>query len=214
MQSAWAGFADPVSPSANTRRGVRDAAPGVVRVSASGGPAFEAAGSGWTAAPGLVVTNAHVVEGARSVGVSVRNSWGQLPAEILILDERNDVAVLGVEGLGAPVLPTGRPAPGRPVAILGYPGAGPFDASPGRVGRTGPLLAADASGGLPVRRTVTSVSGEARPGNSGGPVVNGRGEVVATVFGAGIGPRQATYAVPSSIVEESVRLAERRAGGP
>lgn len=212
LENSWPSADDPVSPSAVARRGVREAAPGVVRVSASGGPDFGSAGSGWTAAPGLVVTNAHVVEGARSVGV--RGSRGQLPAEILVYDERNDVAVLGVEDLGAPVLPTGRASRGRPVAILGYPGAGPFDASPGRVGRTGPLLAADASGGLPVRRTVTSVSGEARPGNSGGPVVNGRGEVVATVFGAGIGPGQTTYAVPSSIVEERVRLAERRAGGP
>lgn len=214
LVSSWPGTGDPASPSAGYRRGVREAAPGVVRVSASGGPAFGSAGSGWTASPGLVVTNAHVVEGARSVGVSAGGSWGQLPAEVIVYDERNDVAVLGVEGLGAPVLPMGRASPGRPVAILGYPGAGAFDASPGRVGRTGPLLAADASGGLPVRRTVTSVSGEARPGNSGGPVVNGRGEVVATVFGAGIGSGQATYAVPSSIVEERVRLAERRAGGP
>ena len=214
LENRWPGTDDPASPSAGYRRGVRAAAPGVVRVFATGGPAFGSAGSGWTAAPGLVVTSAHVVEGAQSVGVGARGSREQLPAEILVYDERNDVAVLGVEGLGGPVLPTGRASPGRPVAILGYPGAGPFDASPGRLGRTGPLLAADASGGLPVRRTVTSVGGEARPGNSGGPVVNGRGEVVATVFGSGVGPGEAAYAVPSSIVEERVRLAERRAGGP
>ncbi len=214
LENSWPSADDPVSSSAMTRRGVWDAAPGVVRVSASGGSDFGSAGSGWTAAPGLVVTNAHVVEGAQSVGVGARGSWGRLPAEVLVYDERNDVAVLGVEGLRTPASPTGWASAGRPVAILGYPGVGSFDASPGRVGRTSPLLATDASGGLPVRRTVTSVSGEARPGNSGGPVVNGRGEVVATVFGAGIGPGQATYAVPSSIVEERVRLAERRAGGP
>lgn len=214
LDDSWPAAGDLASPSATMRHGVRDAAPGVLRVSASGGPDFGSAGSGWTAAPGLVVTNAHVVEGAQSVGVGAQGSWRQLPAEVLVYDERNDVAVLGVEALGAPALPTGRAFPGRPVAILGYPGAGSFDASPGRVGRTGPLFAADASGGLPVRRTVTSVSGEARPGNSGGPVVNGRGEVVATVFGAGIGAGETTYAVPSSIVDERVRLAERRAGGP
>ena len=214
LENRWPGTDEPASPSDGYLRGVRDAAPGVVRVSASAGPAFGSAGSGWAAAPGLVVTNAHVVEGAQSVDVGVRGSWERLPAEVLVFDERNDVAVLGVEGLGARVLPTGHSSAGRPVAILGYPGAGPFDASPGRLGRTGPLLAADASGGPPVRRTVTSLSGEARPGNSGGPVVNGSGEVVATVFGGGIGPGETSYAVPSSIVEERVRLAERRAGGP
>ena len=61
LENRWPGTDDPASPSAGYRRGVRAAAPGVVRVFATGGLAFGSAVSGWTAAPGLVVTNAHVV---------------------------------------------------------------------------------------------------------------------------------------------------------
>ena len=120
------------------------------------------------------------------------------------------MAVLEFDGLGAPALPTGRASPGRSVAVFGYPGAGVFDATPGRVGGTGALLTTYVADGLPVRRTVTGVSGDARSENSGGPVANARGEVVATIFGTGLGPGGSAYAVPSSVVEERVRLAPRR----
>ena len=70
------------------------------------------------------------------------------------------------------------------VAIVGYPENGPLDAVPGRIGSTSTVISEDAYGEGPVSRTVTSLSGEVRHGNSGGPAVNAAGAVETTVFAA------------------------------
>ena len=137
----------------------------------------------------------------------------QLPAEIVLSDERNDVAVLRVEGLDLPALPLAAPIPGEAVAILGYPQNGPFDARAGRVGTTQRVLSGDAYGRGPVERLVTSIRGVVRRGNSGGPVVNSGGEVVATVFAGRVGTEGVAYGVPASVVEGAVGEARER-GAP
>ena len=54
-------------------------------------------------------------------------------------------------------------------------------------------------------------SGKVQPGNSGGPMVNGRGQVVATVFAALTGTTRAGgFAVPNTVVRAEVRRAEAR----
>lgn len=75
-------------------------------------------GSGWVAAPGLVVTNAHVVADAAGYTTVQRGGLdGRREAEVVVFDERNDIAVLRDLGLAA--LPLSEPAPGEEVAILG-----------------------------------------------------------------------------------------------
>ena len=111
--------------------------------------------------------------------------------------------MLRVPGLKARALPLVDAHAGDPVAILGYPVNGPFDARPGRIGNTADVLV---EGSL---REVTALSGLVRHGNSGGPVVNRRGQVEATVFAARIGSR-AGYGVPAA----PVRRALARAKGP
>ena len=93
---------------------------------------------------------------------------------------------------------------------MGYPENGPFEARAGRVGTTESVLSSDAFGRGALQRQVTSVRGVVRRGNSGGPVVNSEGRVVATIFGEGIGWGDVGYGVPSSIVEEAVAEAQRR----
>src|SRR4029079_10589189 len=99
-------------------------------------------------------------------------------------DSRNDIAVLRVFGLTARPLPLVDPAPNTSVAIVGYPENGPLDAAPGRIGSTRTVFSDNAYGDGPVSRTVTSLSGEVRHGNSGGPAVNAAGAVETTVFAA------------------------------
>ena len=86
-------------------------------------------GSGWVASPEVVVTNAHVVAGEDDTTVQT-DGGPRLDAEAIVFDAHNDIAVLRVDGLGAPVL-RGHPRapPGDPVAILGYPENGPYHAS-------------------------------------------------------------------------------------
>jgi S1-C subfamily serine protease len=92
---------------------------------------------------------------------------------------------------------------------LGYPYGGPLDAEPGRVGGTSQAITGDAYGNGPVSRYVTSIRGEANPGNSGGPAVNREGEVVGTVF-ASAGYGDVAYAIPPSVVAEQLDAAESR----
>jgi len=205
-----AGPVPPVGPpdaSVLREPGVRRAAPSVVRVlgTACG---LGVSGSGWVAARGLVVTNAHVVAGQRDTTVDSAAS-PPLAAQAVAFDARNDIAVLRVGGLSAPVLPQAEPRAGSAVAILGYPENGPLTAKPGRVGRTSVVLSVNAYGRGPVPRRITSLRGEVRRGNSGGPLLDSAGQVVATVFAARI-EGGAGYAVPPDVVDDA--LARSRAG--
>jgi S1-C subfamily serine protease len=199
--------AGPPDPSVLRQPGVRRAAPSVVRLlgTACG---LGVSGSGWVAGSGVVVTNAHVVAGQRDTTV---DSLGgpPLPAQAIAFDARNDVAVLRVAGLTAPPLEQTEPRSGSAVAILGYPENGPLTAKPGLVGRTSTVLSVDAYGRGPVRRRITSLRGQVRSGNSGGPLVDSAGRVVGTVFAARI-EGGAGYAVPPDVVDDA--LARSRAG--
>jgi S1-C subfamily serine protease len=189
--------------------GVRKAAPSVVRVVGASG-VVGTAGSGWVAAPGLVVTNAHVVADSEYVAVQPEGVGAQLEAEMLVSDERNDLAVLRVEDLDLRALKLAVPEPGEPVAILGYPQNGPFDVQAGRVGGTQRVLTSDIRGRGPVTRQVTILRSSVRQGNSGGPAVNSDGRVVATVFAERAGEEGIAYGIPSPIVNEAVVEAQEQ----
>ena len=80
------------------------------------------------------------------------------------------------------------------------------DPPTGRIGATATVLSEDAYGNGPVRRTVTSLSGAVRHGDSGGPAVDSSGAVQTTVFAArpsgGAG-----YGVPASLVRRALASA-------
>ena len=96
-------------------------------------------------------------------------------AVVVAFDVRDDIAVLRVAGLGATPLEPVAPVAGQAVAILGYPENGPFTAAAGRIGQTSVVLTDDAYGRGPVSRKITTLRGEVRHGNSGGPAVDIRG---------------------------------------
>jgi len=192
---------------------VRAAFPSVVRVVGSAcGLGIE--GSGWVAAPDLVVTNAHVVAGEADTTVQVEGTATGLPAEVVDFDTHDDVAVLRVAGLGErPLQLAANPATGASVAILGYPLDGPFDAEPGRIGQTQIASTDDAYGNGPVERSIEALRGLVRPGNSGGPLVDAAGQVAGTVFAAITGSSSSSdgdgLAVPNAIVRAQLARAER-----
>lgn len=189
---------------------IRRARPAVVRIlgSACG---LGVQGSGWVAGDGLVVTNAHVVAGTDDSTVQLDGDGDILDARAVFFDVRNDLAVLAVEGLTRPGLPlAGDASAGTPGAVLGYPGNGPYDVRPARVGATVRTSSSDAYGRGPVSRRLTVFRGRVRQGNSGGPLVDRRGRVLATVFAATVGGPAGGYGVPNGLV----RSALRRSGEP
>jgi S1-C subfamily serine protease len=207
----------PPDPRVLDAPGVARAAASVVRVTGTAcGLGIE--GSGWVAAPGEIVTNAHVVAGESDTTVQLRGVGPSLPAEVVVFDPRNDIAVLRVPGLGAPALTLAdRPGSGLPGVILGFPEDGPFNAQAARIGTTEFTITQDAYGNGPVRREITALRGLVRPGNSGGPVVSPEGgQVLATVFAqvtAGGTPGPAGFAVPDAVVARELARA-RVARGP
>jgi S1-C subfamily serine protease len=193
----------PPDPRVLAQPGVRAAAPSVVRILGTAcGLGVE--GSGWVARPGVVVTAAHVVAGEEDTRI-IPLSGRSLPAEAIFFDPDNDVAVLRVPGLTLEPLRLVEPRPGTSVAIVGYPENGPLDAVPGRIGSTSSVFAEDAYGRR-VRRTITSLNGQVRHGDSGGPAVDASGAVEATIFAARLGG-PGGYGVPASIVRRDLAAA-------
>ena len=163
-------------------------------------------GSGWVAGDGLVVTNAHVVAGQRDTRVLPGGREPGARAQAVHFDPRNDLAILRVGGLGARPLPLAEEFDsGTAAAILGFPLNGPFDVRPGRLGPTRRVRSSDAYGNGPVERSMTALRGLVRSGNSGGPMVDGEGRVVTTIFAATTGDQQrGGYGVPNTVVDRAL----------
>jgi S1-C subfamily serine protease len=158
-------------------------------------------GSGWIAAPDLVVTNAHVVAGESDTTVTSAGSSVSLDATPVHYDPANDLSLLHVNGLGGRPLSFSPDAQsGTPGAVLGYPENGPFTIAPARVGVTGPVVTEDSYGQGPITRELTALRGEVRSGNSGGPLVDGAGRVMGTVFASTTQGKPGGYAVPNDVV--------------
>lgn len=160
-------------------------------------------GSGWVVTAGLVATNAHVIAGHDSTRILAPN--GQtLSARPVYVDAANDIALMRVRDLDARSLATStRDDRSQPVALLGYPKNGVLTATAGTAGASRTVLSPDAYGGGTRPRVVVPLRGAVRPGESGGPVVDRRGRVVAMIFG-GTRDRKGGYAVPVSLVLAAV----------
>jgi uncharacterized membrane protein required for colicin V production len=202
------------APTAGIARapGVVVAADSVVKVLGSAcGLGIE--GSGWVAGPELVITNAHVVAGQKDTRVLLRGRQPGLDAQALAFDPKNDLAVLRVPGLKAdPLEIVQTPKSGTSAAILGFPGNGPYDVRAGRIGATREVITQDAYGQGPVRRSITSLRGAVRSGNSGGPMVDADGRVVTTVFAATTSGPRGGFGVPNVLVRATLEKASRSSG--
>ena len=182
----------------------RAAEQGVVRVLGTAcGLGVE--GSGWIARSGLVVTNAHVIAGEEDTTVSFSDEEERHDATPVHYDPSNDLAILRVSGIGGRELPLAPEVrPGTSGAVLGYPENGPLAITPARVGATESVISEDSYGRGPVERRLTALRGEVRSGNSGGPLVDGNGRVLTTVFASTTGAKQGGYGIPNEIVVDAL----------
>ena len=193
---------DPPEPAIARDPQVRAAEASVVRVQGIAcGLGVE--GSGWIVRRGLVVTNAHVVAGLSSPLVD-RLDGDARHGRVVAFDAENDIALVRVPGLEGRPLPLGTPARGETAALLGYPLNGPYRTTPVRLGGTSRLSARDAYGRVQIGRLVVGLRGDVQSGNSGGPVVDGDGRVVATAFARRSVAADQGYAVPNDEVREAL----------
>jgi S1-C subfamily serine protease len=133
-------------------------------------------GSGSVVGDGLVVTNAHVVEGSSEIYIESQN--GIYPANSIVIDEAHDVAVIYSKYFNLEPIPISSqdPETGSRLIALGYPGGGDLSMSIGTARKIG----YDSALHDGLKNTdLISFSGHLGQGSSGGPVVNKYGEIVA-----------------------------------
>ena len=201
--------AEPVRPPSQeeARAAAEAAASSTVQVI---GPACDAIqeGSGFVAADGYIVTNAHVVAGMDDPQVrsAVGGSW---EATTVLFDPELDLAILAAPDAPGPSLPlaTGPLDRGTPGAVLGYPQGGPLDVRRAAVRRTIDAVGRDIYGHGEVERLVLELQTLVRPGNSGGPFVLPDGRVGGVVFAASSGDEDVGYAIAASEVDDGLRSA-------
>jgi serine protease Do len=125
---------------------------------------------------GLIVTNAHVVEGADWLQVRLADGR-RFGGKVVGQDQRVDLALVRIEGaMGLPTLPLGdsnRVRVGEFVLALGHPFGLEQSVSLGIVSRKGTPLTV-AAPGFDFIQTDAAIN----PGNSGGPLVNMAGQVI------------------------------------
>ncbi len=166
-------------------------------------------GSGWVAAPELVVTNAHVVAGEDAT--TVDDAWGNtLPATVIVFDSLRDLAVLSVPGLAAAPLPIASGFKGDSGAVYGYPGGGRLTASPAKVGEEILAVGTDIYRTGSSRRHVYVLAAALAPGDSGGPFVDTRGDVIGVAFAIDPGRTATGYALTDAEVRPVLAAARGR----
>ncbi len=152
---------------------------------------------------GYVLTNAHVVEGADEVFVTLTDKR-EFKAKIIGSDRRTDVALVKIEGGDLPSLTigdSGKLRVGEWVIAIGSPFGLDNTVTAGIVSAN----SRDTGDYLPLIQTDVAVN----PGNSGGPLINMRGEVVginSQIYSRSGGYMGISFAVP---IGEAMRVAEQ-----
>ena len=161
-------------------------------------------GSGFVlTADGFIMTNAHVVDGADQVVVTLPDKR-EFKARIVGLDKRTDVAVVKIDATGLPAVRIGdvsRLKVGEWVMAIGSPFGLDNSVTAGIVS----AKQRDTGDYLPFIQTDVAIN----PGNSGGPLINMRGEVVginSQIYSRSGGFMGISFAIP---IDEAVRVSDQ-----
>lgn len=160
----------------------------------------EAGGSGFVISPeGLIATNYHVIEGASELMVTLGDERRELPARVRGIDRATDLALIQVDA--------GRPLPYLRLGDSGAVRVGDWVmvvGNPLRLGRTVTVGVVSATGRSGLGITDASFENFLQTdaainfGNSGGPMVNLRGEVIGIATAINFGAENVGFAVPAS----------------
>lgn len=152
---------------------------------------------------GFIMTNAHVVEGADEVIVTLTDKR-EFKAKTIGFDRRSDIAVVKIEATGLPAVKTGdvsRLKVGEWVIAIGSPFGLENTVTAGIVS----AKQRDTGDFLPFIQTDVAIN----PGNSGGPLINMRGEVVginSQIYSRSGGFMGISFAIP---MDEAVRVSDQ-----
>lgn len=152
---------------------------------------------------GMIMTNAHVVEGADEVLVTLTDKR-EFRAKIIGADKRSDVAVVKIDATGLPAVKVGdvsRLKVGEWVMAIGSPFGLENSVTAGIVS----AKQRDTGDYLPFIQTDVAIN----PGNSGGPLINMRGEVVginSQIYSRSGGSMGISFSIP---MDEAVRVSEQ-----
>jgi len=139
-------------------------------------------GSGFSAAPDEVVTNAHVVAGERQTSV-ITPAGKRLKATVVQFDPNRDLALLRVSGLGQTPLPLALAKSGSEGAVFGHPnGQTDLAITPAAIRQQVTAVGRDLYDSHETRRQVFILASDLAPGDSGGGLVNPAGAVVGVAF--------------------------------
>jgi hypothetical protein len=154
-------------------------------------------GSGFVTAPGLVMTNAHVIAGVKRPIVKYEgNSYESIP---ILFNGGLDLAILRVPGLKAPPLALAKDISkaGTTVAVLGYPG-GNYAAVPGLLRDDLEVSSTNIYDNISFNRHAYGLQAQTYKGSSGGPVVLRDGSVAGIIFSKSTQNDDYAYALASS----------------
>jgi S1-C subfamily serine protease len=166
-------------------------------------------GTGWVVAPGLVVTNAHVVAGEPST-ILQRSDGSEVDATVVAFDPDRDIALLSAPNLNRPALALGEAVPGDIGAVFGHPGGGPLRAAPFEIGRQVVATGTDIYDSARTERDVLVLASSLRPGDSGAALIDPEGKVVGIAFA--IAPDKGGVAYALALSELQAVLALDRSG--
>jgi S1-C subfamily serine protease len=153
-------------------------------------------GSGWVVSRGRVVTNAHVVAGMRSVTLRVQGTGPSYTGRVVVFDPERDLAVVAAPDLPAGPLDLGRELRrGEQGVVAGFPLDGPYRLDAARVREVVRARGSDIYGSPGTSREVYSLFARVRPGNSGGPLLSGSGDVVGVIFAKSLDDNSTGYAL-------------------
>ncbi|MQY05466.1 MarP family serine protease [Actinomadura macrotermitis] len=163
-------------------------------------------GTGFVFAPERVMTNAHVVAGARGASIVASLSGARDKGRVVLYDPKRDVAILHVPGLKAPALKFAGPARVRDDAIIaGFPKNHPFTALAARIRARQTARGQDIYHSGMVSREIYALRGKVEPGNSGGPLLSSDGRVYGVIFAAALDADSTGYALTAEEVAPDAR---------
>ena len=135
-------------------------------------------GTGFVVAARRIMTNHHVIDGCAEVAARLPDGR-ELPARVMASDATRDLALLSTEAEAGPILPfrsAGTYRRGEGVVTYGFPLAGLLSSGPTLT--TGEV---SALAGLADNQRHLQISAPVQPGNSGGPLLDMRGQVIGVV---------------------------------